>query len=487
MKNPEELENKFKDAFDAFEEQPSGAVWDRISEDREVKQRIGITDFTPESVFSATFRNFSSGPAEAVWIGVRSYLMRKWWMRNLKWSALLLLIGVGTAVFIYNSDENETIEPISKSSRADSKTSSVEPFAVKSEKKTSISPKTVVPILESLNENVSVIKTLNLVRSKNIYMNSERPKPTSVNNPPEPLMNAIENIILQENAEPIVISRTNADEPQNLNDWEKNIVVGNANSILAMDRKANKARPDNLKKNSNIVKYTKETDINNEESPWKVGVMAGLDYSNYLLKGGNNLYREVRKSQELFNPGSFHVGLTFSRMMGSNWYIQSGFVYSNQTMLAAYNRKVVQADTVRDGSGNIVRIDQKVLFNVDTTASFRFTTLEIPLMVGYRIGDRRWTFHAMAGPSWNLVLVGSGAMLSPTTMRVEALSGMPLVKQQWGLWVAVGAGYQINHHIGLTVEPVFRYKFNSVFGSGYPAKQYNYATGINLGIRYHIK
>lgn len=484
MKNPEDIEHTFKNAFDSFEEQPSGAVWERINEDREMKQRVGITDTTPESLFSVAFKNFNTGPAEAVWTGIRGYLIRKWWIRTIKWSSLILILGLISGVYIYKSN--------SSAGSSDSKTPSVEnnkAFVLK--QLSGDGPETSpLNIPRSKTGGITLTKTEEkVVTHKPIYINSSHGQRVQ-----HDAMAPVQNVIALNDIKSQPLSEVSPSNPaaaqalvQEAGDSVSDVSKDNGSGELKKERKYTKSKPDQVKKNSNIVKYTKETDINNEESPWKIGVMAGLDYGNFYLKGGNKLYQEVRKGQELFNPGSFHTGITFSRMLGTHWYVQSNLVYANQTMLVAYNRKLVQADTLRDGSGNIVRIDQKVIFNVDTNASYRFTTLEIPFLVGFRIGERRWTFHAMAGPSWNLLLLASGSMLSPNSMQVESLQSMPLVKQQWGLWLAVGAGYQLNHHISLTFEPMLRYKFNSVFSSGFPAKQYNYASGVNLGVRYHIK
>lgn len=482
MKSSEETDTAFRKVFDDFQVQPSDKVWEHIHADRMLKQDMGMTEETPEAIYGGVFNHFTTNPSSAVWSGIRGYLIRKSWNRALRRAAWVLFLGTLLSTYFYYSKTKEAplLNEIRQSSSANKSNESEITSPVPQNSQTQFS--------EGLNSNhTPPVKSIALPGLQRLAAAGRSGKSDGSNSAEtmfqSPVRERLASGNFLEGKSAIQPDKKSVENelaaPDSLQETKPDVLV--ANQLPPDEKKTPVVQP--LKKNI----YHKHTDINNETSPWKLGFMAGLDYGNYSLSGGSSLYREVRKSQELFQPGSFHFGVTFSKMLNSRWYLQGNIVYSNQVMLVAYNRKVTQADTLKDGSGNIIRIDQKTIFSVDTNTNFKFSTLEIPLMLGYRFGEHRWSFHAMVGPTWNLILAASGAMLSPQTMQVASLETLPLVRQQWGLWLAGGASYQVNHHIGLTFEPVFRYKFSSIFQSGFPVKQHNYATGLNIGIRYHIK
>lgn len=495
MNKENNFEDVFKNAFEGFEGEPSKDVWNTIAKDREMKQKLGLTEQTPESVFSKVFQNFTSNPSSGVWFGVKDYLLKKIFYRRLKYLFYFLLFGGGVATLYYNLN---TPSKTSSSSTYKSNLSELKPIAKK----------------DLANDNIQV-EPINLETSSNTNFNSNNNSNIKVSgsyqnleykNPFETYSKSTESAKennstnvdkVNEKIEVVDVVEADNNKIEEANSEPKNIVDSAASNTSNQTQQSDISKYKNSKKKdqtkdnkkvNNYVKYTKETDINNEEAKYKIGFMAGIDYGNFTLKGGNELYTDVRKNQELFRPTSFHSGITFSYMIDEHWYIQTNGIFANQAMNIAYNKKVVKPDTTRDALGNITKIENKVLFNVDTTAHYAFSTLEIPLMIGYRFGDKRWTFHAMAGPEWSLIISKRGSMLSANSMKVESIenNNIPTVKQIWGMWLALGGSYQISHQYSLTIEPIFRYKFNSIFNSNYPVKQYNYATGINFGIRYHF-
>ncbi len=495
MNKENNFEDVFKNAFEGFEGEPSKDVWNTIAKDREMKQNLGLVEQTPESVFSKVFNNFTSNPSSGVWFGVKDFLIKKMFYRRLKYFLFFLLFVGGIATLYFNIDsspvKNSSTPKNNKKGLVENKKTIEIPFDKITSTNTPsiISTNTYKQVPTEGNakvQNISLNKTNNSKYNNSNDLNFTL-KANSLN------VNSL-NVNKEQSSDNEVLIQDNLE----LTKDEKILTIDSANLIpvkndgVTQSSKTkslkNSEQNKNNKKVNNYVKYTKETDINNEESKFKIGIMSGIDYGNFTLKGGNEIYKDVRKNQELFRPTSFHSGITFSYMINEHWYIQANGVFANQAMNVAYNKKIVKPDTTRDALGNITKIENKVLFNVDTNTHYAFSTFEIPLMIGYRFGDKRWTFHAMAGPEWSLILSKRGGMLSASSMKVESIenNNIPTVKQIWGMWLAMGGSYQMSHQYSITVEPIFRYKFNSIFNSTYPVKQYNYATGINLGIRYHF-
>ncbi|MBI3234728.1 MAG: outer membrane beta-barrel protein [Bacteroidetes bacterium] len=511
MSNNNNLEEFFRNSFEDFDGKPSNEVWNSIAKDREMKHELGLTEQTPESVFSRAFGNFTSNPSNKVWSGVREYLLKKMFYRRLKYTLIsLLFIGFASSIYVYNSSNLEA-------SNAKNGNKDITPSLFNAQTSQSILTQSNQPSNEvNASEDNKITLPANIENEAFVVSNSKSLKGNLLASSSKKFLTNFESPSKSTSRNQVIYSTQNEETGiKNNNQLQVNNLVSDEEKVKESPKNAEvekietskpnevkdaeiKTKPKSIKKTntlkdnskvSNFVKYTKETDINNEESGIKIGIMAGLDYGNFTLKGGSDLYKDVRKNQELFRATSYHTGLTFSKMINSNWYIQANAVFANQAMNVAYDKKKVVSDTTRDGFGNITKIENKTIFSVDTNTHYAFSTIEIPFLLGYRIGEKRWTFHALLGPSWNLIVSKRGEMLSANSMQVAPVADnqlIPTVKHVWGIWAAVGASYQLNHHYSLTIEPMFRYKINSIFNANYSAKQYNYATGINLGIRYHL-
>lgn len=473
MTEKNNLEHIFKNAFDSFDVPPSQKVWKGIAQDREIKHRLGLTEESPESIFSRIMFGFRVNPSNQVWTGIKSVLIKKLLYRRLTYMGLGILVLAST-YFISKYVIQEKMTNIK------SKVSSVTTLTINNKLRHA---DTKIPNVISSHKKSGLQKDIKKVINHSTFY----------------LSRSISNVINSDTQSQIDYNKFDLESInlRKLNPITSKIIIlppvveinqsnekNNSNLTHPLDKSLSKRKSG---KENKYIKYTRKTDFNNEESSFKFGIMAGLDYGNYTLRGGSDVYKQVRRGQELFRPGSFHAGLTFSLKLNENWYIQLNAAFANLTMLADYEKKIVTPDTIRDNNGKIVKIDKKVILDLDTTTPYSFKTIEFPILLGYTFGIKRWSLHAITGPSYNIIIKSDGALLNNTNMNVENLNSASfnISKHQLGWWLSMGGAYQISHKYSLTIEPILRYNISNLFVNS-AIKQHNYSTGLNFGLRYHF-
>lgn len=108
--------------------------------------------------------------------------------------------------------------------------------------------------------------------------------------------------------------------------------------------------------------------------------------------------------------------------------------------------------------------------------------LEVPLMVRYKIIDRKLGLHLLGGLSTN-ILAGNNVM-------IDNGSGFSMYGRTSGLstWnytsiMGLGLDYGLSGNLRASIEPAFRYYLNSINTSN-PADTHPYSFGIYTGIAY---
>jgi hypothetical protein len=110
-----------------------------------------------------------------------------------------------------------------------------------------------------------------------------------------------------------------------------------------------------------------------------------------------------------------------------------------------------------------------------------FEYLEIPMLVRYRLIDRKIGFNVLGGVSTNL-LVGSDAWYTDNNTKEKIGKTTNLKPVNYSSIVGLGLDYAITRNLYVNLEPTFRYYINSVNTTG--LKSHPYSMGIFTGLSY---
>ena len=151
--------------------------------------------------------------------------------------------------------------------------------------------------------------------------------------------------------------------------------------------------------------------------------------------------------------------------------------------------------------GNIIQVVYITNSNGDTTGSFttsgtrykttfnKFRTLDIPLMIGYEMGNSRLHVNFNAGAIVNLYSWQKGDVLDTAYKPVNITTGNSTSPYQFktnmgiGFIGAVSVYYKLTNRLHLLAEPYFRYNFSPASKADLTLKQKFTTAGLRIGLR----
>ena len=218
-------------------------------------------------------------------------------------------------------------------------------------------------------------------------------------------------------------------------------------------------------------------------------IYAGPDYAFRSIKDtSNSVYLQKRKESTSFTS-AFSAGLRYTRVFGNGMSFRTGINYSQ------INEKFKFIE------GNIIQVVYVTNSNGDTTGSFtttgtryktthnKFRTLDVPILVGYELGNGRWHANFNAGAVVNVYSWQKGDVLDTAYQPVNITTGKSSSPYQFktnvgiGFMGAVSVYYRLTDRLQLLAEPYFRYNFSPASKSDLTLKQKYNTAGIRLGVR----
>ena len=113
-----------------------------------------------------------------------------------------------------------------------------------------------------------------------------------------------------------------------------------------------------------------------------------------------------------------------------------------------------------------------------------FEYLEVPLVLRYRLIDRKIGFNFLGGLSTNL-LVGSNTYYNENGNKEKIGETTDIKPFNYSSIMGIGIDYAISKHLNINLEPTFRYYLNSINESSYIGS-HPYSLGIFTGVRYYF-
>ncbi|HMJ47342.1 MAG TPA: hypothetical protein VK498_08430 [Ferruginibacter sp.] len=224
-----------------------------------------------------------------------------------------------------------------------------------------------------------------------------------------------------------------------------------------------------------------------------IEVYAGPDYAfRNLSDTGNSTYLSKRKESTRFSY-AYSAGIRYTRVFNNSMSIRTGINYSQ------INEKFTYKE------GNIVQVVYIIDNNGDTTGSYtatgtkyksknnRYHTADIPLIIGYEVGNGRLHANFNAGAIINVYSWQKGEVLDTANKPVNISTGSVASPYQFrnnigvGFIGAVSVYYKLNDRLHILAEPYYRYNFSSASKPDLTLKQKYNTAGIRLGIRLDLQ
>jgi len=218
-------------------------------------------------------------------------------------------------------------------------------------------------------------------------------------------------------------------------------------------------------------------------------IYAGPDYAfRSITDTGNSTYLQKRKESSHFSS-AFSVGLRYTKVFNNGMSFRTGINYSQ------INEKFKFAE------GNIIQVVYIVNSNGDTTGSFtssgtrykttynKYKTIDVPLLIGYELGNGRLHANFNAGAMVNVYSWQKGDVLDTSYKPVSITTGKTSSPYQFktnvgiGFLASVSVYYKLTNRLHLLAEPYFRYNFSPASKADLTIKQKYNTAGIRLGIR----
>lgn len=508
-----DIEGLFKDGFEGFEQQPKNDMWDKIVQQRQINNLTNNAshEVTPEHTFSKEFKNFESQPGERVWHNVLTHInSRRQQKKYTTWSLLLLLLigSCSSLVWLYdnNGDGNLITGESTKEKGAThieqkSNNNFTSPAQSTNDTRVNYQENTISEITVG-NSAVKYDKSFYrsarsasaLTNDDGVLGNSETPIHVSNDK-------IVDENIKAKNIEIITI----------INDHNKLKGIAESHTNKGLASNGSLIKPDsaaatfasNKKKDEkktlytkaekkwwhgpSYFKYTSETNMNNEESNWKLGASVGYEWPRVKFTGNANpLFNQFRKDDESRDV-SYNAQAFLVRQIGRPFLVQFGVGFISYGFKGDYQHSIY---TVRDSTtpqGNIIH-DTTYSYKINAQSHFRINFIELPIIFGYRFGDNRTNFDFKAGYIMQLLQAQNGYVLSPTSHQLEPI-GAPneFSANRFGssAYLSARGNWQIMHELSVFLEGNIRYNLKPLMG-GATQQQYISSVGINGGIKFHI-
>ena len=219
----------------------------------------------------------------------------------------------------------------------------------------------------------------------------------------------------------------------------------------------------------------------------------GPDYAfRSLHDTGSSAYVQQRKESSTFKS-AFSAGIRYTKVFNNSMSVRGGVNYSQINEKFTFKQ------------GNIVQVTYIINANGDTIGSYtttgtrhkttinRFRSIDVPLVIGYELGNGKLHANVNAGVIVNIYSWQKGDVLDRAGNPVNITTGKSSSPYQFktnagvGFIGAVSVYYKLNDKLHIMAEPYFRYNFSQMNKESITLKQKYHTAGLRLGIRLDLK
>ncbi len=219
-------------------------------------------------------------------------------------------------------------------------------------------------------------------------------------------------------------------------------------------------------------------------------VYAGTDFAYRKYSDtANSVYLQKRKQTTSFQS-AYSAGLRYTRVFGNGISIRSGINFSQiNEKFSFIQSNLVQVNYIIDpitgdttGSYTVRGTRYKTTYN-------HYRTIDVPLLVGYEMGNGKLHANINAGVIVNIYSWQKGELLDTAYQPVNITTGKGaspyLYKTNMGVGFtgAVSLYYKLTERLHLLAEPYMRYNFSPMNKDNFSLQEKFTTIGLRLGVR----
>ena len=207
---------------------------------------------------------------------------------------------------------------------------------------------------------------------------------------------------------------------------------------------------------------------------------------------GNSAYLQKRKESTKYQS-AFSAGVRYTKVFNNSMSVRGGVNYSQINEKFTFKQ------------GNLIQVTYIINANGDTIGSYtttgtrykttinRYRSIDIPIVVGYEVGNGKWHANINAGAIVNVYSWQKGDVLDTAGRPVSITTGKNSSPYQFktnagiGFIGAVSVYYKLTDKLHLVAEPYFRYNFSPMNKETITLKQKYQTVGLRLGVRLDLK
>lgn len=225
-----------------------------------------------------------------------------------------------------------------------------------------------------------------------------------------------------------------------------------------------------------------------------VELYAGPDYAKLSFNDtANSAYLQKRKETEKFSS-AYSAGARYTRVFNNGMSLRTGINYSQINEKFSYQKGgIIQYVYILDqttgdtiGSYTVSGTRYKTTYN-------RYRTIDIPLQVGYEMGNGRIHANIGAGAMINVYSWQRGDVLDTSLQPVNITTGKS--SSPYGYKTNIGLGfigsasiyYKLTDKLHLLAEPYVRYNLRPMSKDNLTLTQKYNTVGLRLGVRLDLQ
>lgn len=224
-----------------------------------------------------------------------------------------------------------------------------------------------------------------------------------------------------------------------------------------------------------------------------IEVYAGPDYAfRSYSDTANSAYMQQRKASTklLF---AYSAGIRYTKVYGSGMSVRTGINYSqvNETFRSVKGqetRNVYITNTNGDTIGT-----STVTGTLYKQSTNKYRSIDIPLTVGYELGNGKLHANVNAGAVINIYSKQSGLVLDKNGNALDINSDKTASEYKFktnaGISITGGVSvyYKLNDKLHVLAEPYIRYSLSPVTKPGLTLKEKHHTAGVRIGLRIDLK
>jgi len=236
-------------------------------------------------------------------------------------------------------------------------------------------------------------------------------------------------------------------------------------------------------------------------------VYAGPDYAfrNYKTLGDTASFNYLQKRKESTTFASaFSAGVRYTKVFDNGMSVRAGanysqvnekFIYFNPNEIKYIT--VITTRVVIRQPGDTIYINDTLQYQQTGTRTKttynRYHNIDIPIVIGYELGNGRVHANINAGVIINVYSWYKGDMLDSTYQPVSITTGKNNSVYQFKTNIGVGflgsvsLYYKLNDQVHILIEPYFRYNLSPMSKENLNLQEKFHTVGLRAGVRFDLK